>query len=503
VALASAGGGRAATQELLSTAPVIQRARMKGHEVPSILDLAHDRELFGHQVNGYRTDEVEGGPRLAIEVDAVADPPMMDMDALRAEIETAVNERGDEDWEVVVAGRARRTMLAYLEAPALGWATAHLVEEVAETSSPVQVVERTLDNGLLRIDVDDRGELTMTAGSVTTAGVGRLVDGGDAGDSYNYAPPASDRLISDPDRVEVRAVAAGPLLGSLEITRTYGWPASTDLQARSTAHRSVDVITTVELRVGEPFARVRVAFDNPCHDQRVRYHIPLPAPVTSSFAEGQFAVVERGLEAEGGHGEHPLPTLPAHGMVAVDGLSVLLGHVVEYELVDDGRELALTMLRSTGMISRNDNPLRREPAGPEVAIPDAQCPGPIELSFGLYLHRGSWEEAGSLLHQECFAHPFAVAPGTAEPTPTSIRREGLKLSGPNVALTSLRRRGDGIEVRLVCEQSKPGTARLRGDFKRAAKTDLLGKDVEPIAVDEGSLELALAPWEIATLRLTP
>ncbi|MGH2789674.1 MAG: glycosyl hydrolase-related protein, partial [Actinomycetota bacterium] len=41
------------------------------------------------------------------------------------------------------------------------------------------------------------------------------------------------------------------------------------------------------------------------------------------------------------------------------------------------------------------------------------------------------------------------------------------------------------------------------DFKRAAKTDLLGKDVEPIAVDEGSLELALAPWEIATLRLTP
>ncbi|MGH2791797.1 MAG: alpha-mannosidase, partial [Actinomycetota bacterium] len=41
VALASAGGGRAATQELLSTAPVIQRARMKGHEVPSILDLAH------------------------------------------------------------------------------------------------------------------------------------------------------------------------------------------------------------------------------------------------------------------------------------------------------------------------------------------------------------------------------------------------------------------------------------------------------------------------------
>lgn len=501
VALASADGGRAPTQELQATAPVIHRSRMGGRDVPSIFDLAHGRELFGREVNGYRTDEVDGVPRLVIDVDAVADPPGPDMDAVRAEIETAAHARGDEGWEVVVAGRARRTLLARLEAPALGWATAHLLEGAAETPSPVQVAQRTLDNDLVRITVDDHGELTMEADGITAAGVGRLVDGGDAGDSYNYAPPASDRLVAAPDRVETRTAMAGPLKGVLEISRTYGWPASTDLQSRSTDRRRVDVTTSVELRVGEPFARVRVAFDNPCPDHRVRYLIPLPSPVTSSFAEGQFAVVERGLEVEGGHGEHPVPTLPAYGMVAVDSLSVLLGHVIEYELVDDGRELALTLLRSTGMISRNDNALRREPAGPEVAIPEAQCLGPIQLEFGLYLHRGSWQEAGALMQQECFAHPFAVAAGTADPTPQSRRRNGLRLSGTNIALTALRRRGDGVEVRLVCQQSKPGTAQLRGDVNRASKTDLLGQDLEVLEVANGSVEVALAPWEIATLQL--
>lgn len=408
-----------------------------------------------------------------------------------------------EDEEALVEKRPRRTLLAHLRAPALGWATAHLVEGAVTTTSPVRVEERAVDNGLLRITIDDLGELNLKTDGVTTEGVGRLVEGGDSGDSYNYAPPASDHLVFDADRVEVRPVATGPLLGSFEITRSYLWPASTDLRARSTDRRSVDVVTTVELRVEEPFARVRVAFDNPCSDHRVRFHVPLPAPVRSSYAEGQFAVVERGLEVEGGHGEHPLPTFPAHGMVATDGLSVLLGHVVEYELVDDGRELALTMLRSIGMISRDDNALRREPAGPEVAIPEAQCLGPIEIEFGIYLHGGSWEEAGSLIQQERFAHPFTVAPGTADQARTSLRRDGLHLSGPNIVLTCLRQRGDGLEVRLVCEQSKPGTARLRGDFRGAVKTDLMGAELESMVVDEGSLEIDLAPWEIATLWLTP
>src|SRR5262249_46385117 len=157
----------------------------------------------------------------------------------------------------------------------------------------------------------------------------------------------------------------------------------------------------LELRTGEPFLRVSLAFTNPARDHRVRYHVPLAEPADHSSAEGQFAVVDRGLTAEAGHGEVPTPTFPARGFVHAAGVTVLLQHVTEYELVG-GRELALTVLRSTGLISRNDNPSREDPAGPEVTVPGAQLVGPWQLSFAILPHAGSWEDAGVLAAAEAF-----------------------------------------------------------------------------------------------------
>ena len=79
----------------------------------------------------------------------------------------------------------------------------------------------------------------------------------------------------------------------------------------------------------------------------------------------------------------PLPTFPAVGFASVEGCSVLLDQVTEYEVVD-GRELALTLLRSFGLISRNANPYREDPAGPEVPVPAAQLLGPRSFRFALY-----------------------------------------------------------------------------------------------------------------------
>src|SRR4029079_1140548 len=128
---------------------------------------------------------------------------------------------------------------------------------------------------------------------------------------------------------------------------------------------------------------------------RVRWHLPLPAATDRSVAEGQFGVVKRGLTVEAGHGAGPIATAPAAGFVHAAGATILLDHVTEYELVD-GRELALTILRATGLISRNDNPFREDPADPEVPVPGAQMLGPWRASFAVMPHPGAWSEAGVL-----------------------------------------------------------------------------------------------------------
>jgi alpha-mannosidase len=228
----------------------------------------------------------------------------------------------------------------------------------------------------------------------------------------------------------------------------------------------VETQTRFEQRADEPFVRVRIEFDNPCDDQRVRVHVPLREPADRSYAEGQFGIVERGLEPEGGYGEVAIPTYPASAFVAAGGIALLLDHVTEYEVV--GNELALTVLRSTGLISRIHHPWREDPAGPALPIPAAQMRGAQSFAFA-YLPS---DEA--LLEQaERYRHPFMTAHGTAEDGDLRSRTGPVLESGPNVVLTAYQ----------------PGRARI------------VNEGPDPQAVCFAGQQLELRPWEIRTISL--
>jgi alpha-mannosidase len=259
----------------------------------------------------------------------------------------------------------------------------------------------------------------------------------------------------------------------------------------------------VELRAGEPFVRLRVTVDNPCRDHRQRLHVPLAWAAERSAAEGQFAVVERGTEAEGGHGEVPLPTFPASGFVDAGGVAVLLDHVTEYELRGDPPEMALTLLRAVGQISRDHHRYRDEPAGPQTPTPGAQCLGERVADLAVYPHPGAWHSDRVLDAMECFRHDLLAAPGTgpAAATTRGLGGAGLEVDGDGVVLSSLRRRDGWLELRLVCQHPVPVTATVRGGLVKAREADLLGRPGTDLPVTGGALRLDLRAWEIRTVQL--
>ena len=451
VSLEVADGSRFAAQELSRSAAQLHRVEMLGRDIPELVKRRlHGRELFGQWLNGFA---VEPGPRLVFELDTVQDPPSIDLVELRTAVLVAAKAKEGERWEIVFRTRPRRRLAARVCAPALGWTGVRAVEG-SESGAAVALDGGVLANGLLRVEVGNDG--TLRIGDVE--GVGRIVRGFDVGDSYNYAPPADDVLVDRPDSVRVEWLERGPVRASAVVRRTYTWPPD----------HVVEVETHVELRAGEPFVRIRVAFDNPADDQRVRVHVPLRRQATHSYAEGQYAVVQRGLVAEGGHGEMPLPTFPASSFVAAGGVALLLEHVSEYELLD-GRELALTVLRSTGWISRNTNPYREEPAGPELAIPAAQMRGRHSFSFAIYPHEGVEPGPDVLEQAERYRLPFLTAEGAGEAGELA-QAEGLTLDGEGVVLTALRPN----EARVANETPEPRTVTLGGE------------------------SLELRPWEIRT-----
>ena len=296
---------------------------------------------------------------------------------------------------------------------------------------------------------------TRPDGTVDVTGLTRLVRGKDVGDSYNYAPPADDVLVDTPAEEWLDRIEDGPLRTIDLLHRTYVWD-----------DKRVETQTRFEQRAGEPFVRVRIELDNQCDHQRVRVHVPLRAPATGSRAEGQFAVVERGLEIEGGYGEVAVPTFPASAFVAAGGTALLLDQVTEYEVVGD--ELALTVLRSIGLISRRDNPWREDPAGPSLPIPAAQMHGPHSFSFAYYA-----SDESILEQAERFRYPFVTAKGTGD-TDELRSHTGPTLDGSaDVVLTALL----------------PDQARVVNQ----------GPDPQPVSFAGETFELR--PWEIRKVPL--
>ncbi|HEX8135708.1 MAG TPA: alpha-mannosidase [Actinomycetes bacterium] len=521
------------TQETGRSAALLHTEELAGSRLGEVFRRVHGRKLFGRVVNAVQVDPA--GRTLTFELDDRPDPLHLDMHRLRRDVDLAAATAAEgERWQLRVLAPPRRRLLAAVPAPPLGWTSvrprppapvANPPEAGGEPTGPaapppgageaarpahdgptppVRLRDGGLDNGLLAVTVAGDGSLRLRGGGVTLEGVGRLTDGGDAGDLYNYAPPAADQQVAEPEEVAVATVAGGPLQGVLAVERTYRWPLASTAAARSAERATVRTVTRVELRAGEPFVRLRVSFDNPCRDHRLRLHVPLARPAASSFAEGQFAVVERGTAAEGGHGEVPLATFPARGFVDAGGAAVLLDHVLEYELLTDPPELALTLLRAVGQISRNAHRYREEPAGPEVATPGAQCLGPWSVGLAVLPHAGPWHADGVLEQAERYQHELPAVPGTGSRLPPAAalpEAAGLAVEGDGVVLSALRRRGEWLELRLACQHPDPVTATVGGGLQAAREADLLGRPGAPLPLDGGRLRLDLGAWEIRTLLL--
>ncbi len=553
--------GRVVPAQELSRLPVeLARESVPASDLPKLMHRVHDRELFGLQLLRIDIDAVN--QRLTFRLADHGDPAF-DAIAEGGRLRTAADASpAGAVWEVVTADEPRRRLAAAVPAPALGWASIRVAElppGVAQipASGGIRQGDRELDNGLVQVRVDHDGTLTVTADGVTLRRVGRLVDGGDPGDSYNYAPPAHDVLVSEPVEVSVAGlVTEGPVVGALRVDRRYDLPVTSTLAGRSAAVASTPVAMHVELRVGEPFVRLRLDWQNVARDHRLRLHVPTAEPATVSHAQGQLAVVERGRTAEAGPvGEYPLPTFPAERFVDAGGVAVLLGRTVEYEVVDAARlpdagpanstdaadtagpagaagraasadtaeaayagdaaatvgtEIAVTALRSIGYLSRNVHPYRSEPAGPQLPTPDAQALGPCHLSIAVMPHQGTWATAEVAAATEAYLHPVVVTRGSGPAGQPLTQVEGLSISGAGVELVSLRRRADAdtaVEVRVVNLSGQPTVAVLGSDavpVQGATAVDGLGRearDSDAIEVADGRARIALRPWEVAAAQV--
>ena len=174
-----------------------------------------------------------------------------------------------------------RVTFTATDVPALGVARYRLVPRDGDapvTGPDEQLLDRpaVLDNGVLRVEVEDGGTVALTdlRTGARIAGLLGLEDDADAGDEYSFAPLAGDEPLTG-SRGTWRALP-GPDAESLVVSGGVPLPAGLTEDRRGRSDRGVEVGVTYTLRLGRDADRVDVDvdIDNPARDHRLRLVLP-------------------------------------------------------------------------------------------------------------------------------------------------------------------------------------------------------------------------------------
>jgi mannosylglycerate hydrolase len=393
------------------------------------------------------------------------------------------------------------TALVLVELPGFGAADVHLAPPAdgargaAWTSEPEA---QAITNGILTVAGRPDGSIAVTIVRTgeTLEGLHRFEDVADRGDEYNFCPVEFDVPRFADATGTVRVVAAGPVVAELEIALELRLPArlSPD-RRRRTGEVAVPVTTRARLTAGSERIEFRTTVDNRAEDHRLRVRFEAPgADDTSQVrAEGHFSVVQRPVRPSWvGAGWHEPPQLTSHtsGFVSAGDLVVLGRGLPEYEAAptSTGLDLALTLLRCVGWLSRDDLSTRPGSAGPTLATPEAQCPGEHTFEYAITIAgTDDLTDVAMLRASADYRTPFSVgAPGA--------QTRGLVSVAGDVLVTALKgaEDGEGMILRVFAPGATGLSIAAEGTLSRARLDETSA---------EGDPSAPLRAGEIRTVRI--
>jgi len=379
---------------------------------------------------------------------------------------------------------SERYLLFIAEAPEHGYALYDLSEEAPDAGyERVHVTERSLENELLRIELDEhgmiarvfdkrRGREVLAPGA--KANVLQLFDdrpnNWDAWDiDAFYAETGRDVT----ELSEIRVVESGPVRGAIEIVRRFGDSEVRQRVQLLAGSGRVDFVTEAEWH--EAHKLLKVAFPVDLNASRATFeiqygHVERPTHRNTSWDLARFEVV-------------------AHKWVDLSegdyGVALLNDCKYGHDVL--GNTLRLSLLRA--------------PKNPD---PNADM-GHHRFTYSLYPH------AGDLRHGEVVAEgyrlnvPLRAVPVKPRSGELPAECSFFTVDNPNVFVEVVKRaeREDAWVVRLYEAHNTRGSVSLstRLPVEHAYLADLMEDPIEEVPVSDGTIRIDIKPFEIVTLLL--
>ncbi len=254
-----------------------------------------------------------------------------------------------------------------------------------------------------RVDIEDK-----KTGHVMENAL-RLEDTADKGDAYVYWPEENPQAIYSGADADVQIVEWTRFRQSVAIRHMLQLPVCYDFDAMKRAEERVDcpVILTLTLAKHEAALEVAYTVENRAKDHRIRLLVNTGLETRISVADTAFDV--RHYDDLSHYPDTKSRVLPNTSFAAVEadgkGVAVFTEGEHEYEHLTDERSLAFTLVRSTGLITRNYSTFHSS-SGEQWNCPDNQCLRTLSGRVGLAVFAGDAVRAGIPRQAKDFRNPL-------------------------------------------------------------------------------------------------
>ncbi len=382
--------------------------------------------------------------------------------------------------------------------------------EARPVTTDLWASQRSIENRFLRLELNGRRlELTDKSSGLSYPLNLRLEDIADAGDEYDFSPLPDDKplffaLTENPPEL----LTSGTIRATWCFAGTALLPAglSRDRQGREET-AALPWRLELSLEAGSSLVKLGLHLTNRAQDHRLRLRVFTSCHADEVWAGGHFDVLKRPARPPIGADWFQKPQATNHHrhfVLAADnerGLAVFNRGLPEYEAIPSatGTDLALTLLRCVGWLSREDLLSRPQGAGPSLATPEAQCLSEHSFELGLYPFAGSWWDSELVQLSQSFVAPPETYVGLKPVQSLSW----LELTPP-LCLSSFKRaeQRDSLIVRIwnPTPVQVIGTLRLLQSPSEAFTVNLAEERERRLTLEGNSLALQLSPKRVLSFE---
>jgi alpha-mannosidase len=278
------------------------------------------------------------------------------------------------------------------------------------------------------------------------------------------------------------------------------------------------IVTTARLAKGAHALEIHTEVEQHAEDHRLQVVFPTPFQSDRAAFDGHFEIVCRPLrlpQFDGAWIEEPRPEAPQRSFTAVEDSASRMGLVIanrglrEASVVEDTTghaEIALTLLRCVGWLSRGDLSTRRGDAGPRIETPGAQMPGKWSFDYAIIPYAPG--QALQAYHQAyAFNAPARVVTTGLHAGPLPATLSFVRADRTDFIISTIKAAEDDRAwiVRGYSVSDEPTQVKLSlwKPFVSVERCNMAETPQEPLKLSaENVITLALRPHEIVSIRLS-